>query len=219
MDTLFGLLAPWSCLVCGQEGSFVCLECFAAVPAAPERCYRCLSSVSDGALCADCGPSTSLSAVWSSCEYLGLSSELLHRLKFERAGGSAVTLAEIMVPRIPCPLDGYLVPIPTATRRVRARGYDQAVLLARALSQKWSLPYLSVLARQGQQRQLGASRVQRQSQLASAYRVKRTSAVAGKQIILVDDVLTTGATVEAVAKLCMQHGATSVSAITFAQKL
>ena len=109
-----------------------------------------------------------------------------------------------------------VVPIPTATTRVRQRGYDQAKLLARAIARQTGLRYTNCLVRQGQAHQVGASRQARHNQLEGALRVKKT--VQGVCIILVDDVTTTGATLEAAASVLRQAGAQQIEALTFAYK-
>jgi ComF family protein len=112
--------------------------------------------------------------------------------------------------------DAVLVPVPTATSRVRARGYDQSKLLARAVARRQSLPVLNCLARHGQTHQVGATRQQRLSQLSTAFRVIRPARLAGRHVILVDDVTTTGATLELAAQKLLAAGARRVDAVTFA---
>ena len=106
---------------------------------------------------------------------------------------------------------------PTATSRVRQRGYDQAKLLARALARQAGLPYLDCLARVGQTHQVGATREQRLRQLQAAFRVRRPNAVRSAYLLLVDDVSTTGATLELAATILKSAGARRVDAIVFAQ--
>ncbi|MDL2341577.1 MAG: phosphoribosyltransferase family protein [Patescibacteria group bacterium] len=115
------------------------------------------------------------------------------------------------------PATTIVVPLPTATSRVRQRGYDQAALLARNYSKLTGLSCLPCLARVGQQHQRGASRQQRLEQLQRAYRVKRRFSLAGASVLLVDDVTTTGASLRAAADTLLRAGATQVSAIVFAQ--
>jgi ComF family protein len=214
IETILQLLAPWSCLVCGDEGEFVCASCYDAVPAAS-------ASPLDGTRLDSAWLGRArFKGAWAASDYRGLSKDLVYKLKFERAAGLAWTLAKIMDERLPSfASDTLVVPLPTANKRVRQRGYDQAVLLARAFAKQRSLTFVQMLARQGHQRQVGANREQRHAQLARAWRIKKPALMRGASILLVDDVLTTGATIESAANLCMQHGARSVRAITFAQKL
>jgi ComF family protein len=113
--------------------------------------------------------------------------------------------------------EGVLVPVPTTTSRVRQRGYDQAKLLARQLSRLTGLSYQDCLVREGRTHQVGANRQQRQQQMKQAFRVKPKCPSRSQHIILVDDVLTTGATLESAAQTLRARGYKRVSAIVFAQ--
>jgi ComF family protein len=110
-----------------------------------------------------------------------------------------------------------IVPVPTATSRIRQRGYDQAKLLAKAISKQSRLTYLDCLARSGQTHQHGTSRHTRLGQLENAFRVKHPRSVQNAHIILVDDVVTTGATLEAAAKVLKQAGGKQIEALAFAR--
>jgi ComF family protein len=142
---------------------------------------------------------------------------LLWGLKFHGQRAVAPLLAQRMKSYIvPASID-LLVPIPTATSRVRQRGYDQAVLLTQELSRQSGLPSSRLLKRHGQAHQVGASRRQRLLQLRAAFRVSKQHHLTGKNILLVDDVLTTGATLEAAAAALKATGARRVYGIVAAQ--
>jgi ComF family protein len=126
-------------------------------------------------------------------------------------------MARLMSARCIFDEDAVLVPVPTATSRVRQRGYDQAELLCRELASLTRLPYRTALARHGQSRQVGTNRTERRAHLEGALRVRHPETIQGKHVVLVDDVLTTGATIEAAAKVIRRAGAKRVDAIVFAQ--
>lgn len=156
--------------------------------------------------------------------YDGVAKDLIWQLKFHGAQAAAEVMARHMAPLLS---DIYgsttsrlavLVPVPTATSRARHRGYDQARLLARELSRQTGLPYADCLRRSGQTHQVGASRVQRLKQLQTAFRVKASRFLpVSDTVILVDDVLTTGATLESAAAVLEQTGRCSIDAVVFAQ--
>lgn len=126
-------------------------------------------------------------------------------------------MVRLMTARLVFDDEAVLVPVPTATSRVRQRGYDQAGLLSQELSRRTGLPSLPLLARCGQDRQVGSGRTERVRHLTGAFRVPAGKDVRGKHVILVDDVLTTGATLEAAAATLHKAGAARVDALVFAQ--
>jgi ComF family protein len=110
-----------------------------------------------------------------------------------------------------------LVPVPTASSHVRRRGYDQAKLITRLVAAQTGLHYTDCLIRTGQSRQVGASRRQRLEQLQHAYRTTEHKLIKAAHIILIDDVVTTGATLEAAAGALRRAGASRIDAVVFAQ--
>lgn len=221
LDNLLSVIAPHNCLVCGVEGQLVCRLCaFDAFPQLPSRCYRCKALTSDYAVCDNCRTNTSLKRVWIKTSYENTAKDLIHFFKFERARSATSVIVESLDEFLPYFVEQILVvPVPTATERIRQRGYDQAALLAKALAERRNLEYLPALARLTHTRQVGASRKQRFEQLQLAFSVTKSQAIKDREILLIDDVITTGATLETLARLLKKAGAKSVMAATFAQKL
>jgi ComF family protein len=115
------------------------------------------------------------------------------------------------------PSDIIITHVPTANSRVRLRGYDQAKLIAQHYAQATSLPHATLLARASDVRQVGASASQRKQQLRGGFRVLRPNSVQNTKILLTDDVITTGSSLEACAEALVHAGAREVHAITFAR--
>ena len=115
--------------------------------------------------------------------------------------------------------DYIVVPVPTATSRLRQRGFDHSALLAKSISRNLRLPYSAALGRLGQERQLGAPRSQRLAQPAGNYFIKRPAEITGRDVLLIDDVITTGGTIIECAKILRAAGARHVDALVFAKKL
>ena len=216
LDKIVSTFAPYDCLGCGIEGSLLCGDCLALFGQLPERCYRCRKLSPGNKTCNSCRSSSVLRVVEASTTYEFIAKELVWQLKFQGAQAAANQIAQFMASLLST--EGVvLVHVPTASSRVRQRGYDQAMLIAKALSRQTGLPHRTSLGRLGQHHQVGMGREQRVTQLAKAFRVLRPGSVAGKHIVLIDDVLTTGATLEAAARALKAAGAKHVDALVFAQ--
>lgn len=189
-----------------------------ALPVVPSRCYRCKAVTDNYCVCTTCQSTTPLEQVVVLTHYTGVAKELLHHMKYERARAGIEEVATLLAPQFWCvPSGASLAHIPTATSRVRQRGYDHAQVLARSLSRLTGRTHRTALARVGQAHQVGARRAERLRQLQGAFRPVRPQGFQGKHLILVDDVLTTGATLEAAARELKRAGAKQVSAVVFAQ--
>lgn len=210
-DRLAGLIAPHNCLVCNREGDLLCADCRAnAVITKRPTCYRCNALSDGGKTCKSCRSSSALSGVVVASHYDGQVKELIGRLKFQQTVAAAETLAGLLYPLLDPAQFDLVVAVPAASSRYRARGYNQAELIAKALASKLALPYLRPLVRLGYARQLGQSRQKRIEQMNQAFAAKPTPLVQNACILLVDDVLTTGATLNACATELKKAGAKSV---------
>lgn len=225
LERLVALYAPHLCVGCEAEGATLCDDCRRQLPALVACCYRCRVGTVMGETCLDC-QAFGIDAVSAATRYTGAAKAVVHQLKFGRAREAAHGMALAMVaayhPRIHrthAATRGrvLVVPAPTASSRIRMRGYDQAALLAKSFARQSGLAYAPLLMRSGNQRQVGASRAQRQIQLKSAFYVASTARIRGAHIILVDDVLTTGSTIEAAAATMRAAGAHRVEAVVFAR--
>jgi ComF family protein len=218
LDTIVSLYAPHACVGCGEDGAALCGNCLRRLRPATDRCYACHVATKRGRTCRGCNLS-GLLAVRSVARYDDAAKATVWALKFDRARAAAGCMAPAMAEAMRGGMcRGMLVvPAPTAASRARTRGYDQAALLARELAAYTGLTYAPLLMRLGNQRQVGASKSQRTSQLQDAFVMKRPQRVKGKHVLLVDDVVTTGSTLEAAARVLLATGAASVQAVTFAQ--
>jgi ComF family protein len=220
-ERLVGSIAPHLCIICGSEGSLLCDWCLPdAMPPVPSRCYRCHSLTDNSSVCKKCRPKSRLGHVWVRTEYDGHAKRLIHDFKFERAQAAAAPVARLMAEPVPY-LDRQVIVthVPTATSRVRRRGYDHARLLAGQLAKNLDLAYAPLLMRLGQTRQVGSKRSSRLAQLQGAFTVRKSGPIQGGHILLVDDIVTTGATLELAARVLKAGGAKSIDAAVFAQKI
>ena len=218
------LLYPPRCSLCGRAGAFVCEACLAKLPRAlPPRCARCWLPVLAGAPCGRCRVQPlRLTAIRSPFRYEGDVRRLVQAFKF----GGQSALAEAMAGQIvslvrETGLDAeVIVPVPLSTGRQRQRGYNQAGLLAAAIGKSLELPVALALrrTRSGQAQARSASAAERLRNVEGAFAVTGQGAIAGRRVMVVDDVATTGATLDACARALLKGGAAAVEAVTFARE-
>ncbi len=220
LENIVSLIAPHYCLVCGGEGAVVCAWCLPDLAAPlPERCYRCKAAAKDSLVCQKCRRVSRIRHVWVRTEYEGLAKRLVHDFKFERKVAAAEPIAKLMIESLPyLPPDTIVTHAPTASSRVRRRGYDPADLLARSIARQLGLRQEVLLLRTTQTRQVGSKRAVRLAQMQAAFRPIHAESLQKTTILLVDDLTTTGATLEAAARCLKSAGAKKVDAVVFAQK-
>lgn len=214
---LLSVLAPPSCLACraplGAPG-VLCGVCRAELPWLRDPCPRC-------ALPRPCGPCPArggaLTASWAPVAYDGPARELVFALKLAGALPAAAAMAAQIAARVPRALvdDAVLVPVPPALARRRQRGFDPADRLVQELAERTGRPVARCLRRPGgARRQVGRGRRAR----AAGLRFE-AAGVPPPIVLLVDDVHTTGATLDACARALRDAGARRVGAVTYARTL
>ena len=151
--------------------------------------------------------------------YGDLARALAIRLKYGRKVAIARTMACYMAPLVGEGTDQLLVPVPLHRTRLWGRGFNQSALVASELSRRLGIAADPLaLARTRRTPPIkGMSPLQRRKTVAGAFRVRDKRAVAGKTVILVDDVLTTGSTAEACARTLKRAGAARVELVSWAR--
>lgn len=217
---------PPVCVSCRQIGAVFCQDCRQSlVWLSGPICARCGRSLPRaGAHCAGCHlEQTPLQEVRAVCAFEGAARDAVHALKYNGMFSVAVPLAELMAQRYPqwsARVD-LILPVPLHPERVRERGYNQAALLVRHLCRSLNVAYgvdaEGALWRTRHTRpQVGLDRVQRRQNVEGAFAADRTY-VHGKNVLLIDDVCTSGATMAAAANALLNEGASTVRGYCFAR--
>ncbi len=208
---ILDLALPPSCAGCGREGAALCPACLPALDAR-------------AGLPADI-PAPLLQLEWCA-PYAGPVRAALHELKYAGEQRLAVPLGAAVARRWSTVGVGaeVVVHVPVHVDRERRRGYDQAALIATVAAERLGLPAVRSLERgRATIAQFELGRDERASNVAGAFRLRGSdatarAAVAGRWVLLVDDVVTTGATLAACGAALMTAGALAVSAIAVARE-
>lgn len=217
IQSLLDIIAPETCLECGNEGSVWCEWCRLQHDPLPSRCFMCHAQTDNYLTCQKCKSKTSLKSVYVFGEYKNLNKQLITSLKYDCKRHVAKHLAKCMSDLLPYYNDPpTLVNVPSSPARVRQRGFDHTTAITKELIKQTKYLQANILVRINDIRQVGASRQQRINQIKGAFRLKQFVKDIPKHIILVDDVVTTGATLSEASKILKQAGVKRIDAITFA---
>jgi len=203
----------------------LCSACSQTLPRLlPPLCPRCGLPQPNGLLCADCRQTkTALDGIRAPFRYEGLVRQAVLHLKYHNLSAAARPLAGLMADYLSAnPLPGdVLVPVPLHPKRLRERGYNQAELLAKELGRRTGLPVAAgcLVRTRYVSAQVRTSTVEeRRRNVAGAFAC-RDGKLAGKAVILVDDVSTSGATFGAGARALKEAGAAAVWGLSLAREV
>jgi len=234
VDELVELFLPRGCLGCGERippeerNGLICPSCRSRLRTPPSpTCPRCQAPKGTGhALeeqCLECVDWPPVLRSARAAVLLGPTARsMVHALKYRGWAELAAFMAERMSREAYSDFeDPILVPVPTTKWRRRTRGYNQAAVLARALSLERSLPIVEAIQRRGGRSQVRLGPREREANVQGAFSLKEKfrSHIRGREVILIDDILTTGATAASAARALESGGVRAVHLRTFARAL
>jgi ComF family protein len=207
-------LMPQECLLCGGMGGArpLCAACTEALPSLPApRCPVCASPSPDGSACGACLKSPpAFDATFALWRYAFPLDKLVQALKYRHyLALSGFCAAEMLA--APCPSGDVVMPLPLSRERLRERGFNQAVEIARPLARALRLPLSldDAVRRADTAPQASLPWKERRANVKDAFECR--SDLGGKAVIVVDDVMTSGATLDEFARTLKRHGATRVT--------
>jgi len=222
------LLFPKHCTSCGKEGTFLCQDCFSLVEPNPYQYCLCAKPqrVMGKGKCGRCR-NRYLSGLYSAATFKQeILKNCIHKFKYSPyLKDLAYPLAYLIILHFETlkkklPPDSILVPVPLFPKKERERGFNQSEEISKIISRAWQIELASgnLVKIKNTAAQAGLSKEKRGENLQGAFQLKNGSAVKGKTIYLVDDVYTTGATMEECARTLKEAGANQVWGITAARE-
>ena len=219
------ILFPQWCVGCGREGDFICYSCRHSLPRiVPPLCPRCGKPQPSGILCPGCvGWQARIDGIRSPFRFDGVMRQAIYQLKYRNLRALAAPLARLLGDYLSTnPVPGeVLVPVPLHRKRLRERGYNQSSLLAQQLGKLTSLPVVDncLIRQRHAPPQARTSTVdERRSNVADAFTCCDHK-LRDKQVLLIDDVSTSGATLDSCAAALKAAGATSVWGLVLAREI
>ena len=221
-QALLDLIYPPRCPGCGRMGFAFCERCQAQVEhIAPPVCLRCGCALPQGGLCSRCQTlPSSLDGILAVAVFADPLRQAIHALKYENNTTLAAPLGAMMVgfwQRGGLPQADLIVPVPLHSKRKAERGYNQSSFLARVVGRGVGVPVddHTLIRQRHTLPQVGLNFLERQRNVEGAFACRGD--LKGKTVVVVDDVCTTGATLEACATALRVGGASAVWAFTLAR--
>ena len=219
------LLFPRYCVGCGREGSFICSACRKSLSRiTPPLCPQCGRHQASGILCPQCvSGHGEIDGIRSPFQFNGVMRQAIHQLKYQNLRALAKPLARLLGDYLNdnyLPADG-LVPVPLHPRRIRERGYNQSALLAGELGKLINLPVAAdcLTRREHRPPQAKTTTVEERRANVSGAFTCHGQWLRDKQVLLIDDVATSGATLDACAAALKAQGAASVRGLVVAREI
>ncbi|NOQ87328.1 MAG: ComF family protein [Gammaproteobacteria bacterium] len=224
---LLSNLFPSRCILCLKtvKQSFeVCPDCYQALPHNNVCCVRCALPLAEGihnaVLCERCIQKTpAFDYAHSLFRYEDEVIGLVHRLKFGEKISYARSIGELLLRRLleTDEMPDCLLPVSLHKSRLRQRGFNQSIEISRVLAKKLAIPieHSAVIRQRSTVAQTGLNAKQRQKNIKGAFSVVRQ--LNYKHVLIVDDVMTTGATVNELAKVLKKNGVSRVGVLSIAR--
>lgn len=187
----------------------------------PPLCDCCGREVGAGTRCQDCARERpAIDGIRACSRFEGAIRQAVHRLKYNGQRTLAEPLGLFLARTASqMPAVDAVVPVPLHPSRERLRGYNQSALLARVLARHLGVPVVAATRRVRQTRdQIGLDRHQRRENVKGAFACTNSAVAAGRSLLLVDDVCTTGSTMLACAEPLRRAGATGVWGLVVARQ-
>ncbi len=221
MPSLLDFIFPKKCVSCGRFGAYICFECLKKIePIDQPICSVCQRQAIGGKTHPGCLKKFGLNGLIVGCRYRGVIRRAIFQVKYRWTFDVAKVLVDLLSENIwkfSVPKNYILVPIPLHRKRENWRGFNQSERFCRIMAEKFGVSTSSVLVKVLETRpQVGLTREERRKNIRGAFQISQSEKVKGKSYILVDDVFTTGSTMNEACRVLKAAGAGEVWAMAIA---
>ena len=224
LQIILDFIFPIECLHCGVEDEFLCDHCFNKIELRNlKQCPLCNKEQVNDSLCANCKSNSFLDEVVICADYENeILQQTIHYYKYKYVKNLQTALGQIMTnkfSKVKFPKNLIIIPTPLHKCRQLERGFNQAELLANIISKHFKLPVINNILwrKKNIQHQADLNKKQRLKNIQNCFAIKNADLIKNKEILLIDDVITTGATLNEQAKLLKQNNARKVWALVIAK--
>ena len=231
-NKIINLISPEDikCIVCDDELDHttkhcMCKSCLDSMPTIKKPCIRCGAEIFDGGkVCIECKSDTRLfKQAIAPFNFCDKTVSLVYRFKYGAERYLAKYMAYFMTNCVVSNKIDFdiIIPVPLSDKRLKLRGFNQAELLAKYIAQDLDKPIElnSLIRSRDTLTQTHLSKQERKDNLKQAFDITDKSPIKGKNILLVDDIFTTGATSDEITKVLLDNGAKNVVVVTFAHAI
>ncbi len=228
---ILDLIFPRQCLGCGEEGVDLCSCCFDKIDINnKDYCALCHQELFLSKVCPNCKKESSLLNIWVAADYNNeILQDLIHNLKYKHIENLSIVLADLIIKYLQKKdifstlqinnQNTCLVAVPLHKKRYLERGFNQSYLLAERLGHFYNIEVKDLLKRKiNTVSQVNLNRQERKNNISNAFALNDVEIFANKKIILIDDVITTGSTLNECARVLAEKGFRDIYALVIAQR-
>ncbi|MFA5188479.1 MAG: ComF family protein [Patescibacteria group bacterium] len=229
---ILDLFFPKECFGCGEEGLYLCHQCLGKIDLNKRYyCALCKAESRQSLICPNCRTGSSLLAVWVATDYNNkILQDLIHHLKYNYLEELAEDLANLAISYLETnnilntfelnQANTIIVPVPLHKKRFLSRGFNQSELLTKKIGNYFRFSNKGLITRNiNTPSQINLKRIDRQANVRDVFSlITIKDCDKNKKIILIDDVITTGSTLNECAKILSEHGFKEIYGLVIAQR-
>jgi ComF family protein len=224
LKAIWDILFPKKCINCGREGQYLCDDCLSLIEINPFNYCLC-EKLEKRSKCGNC-QNRNLDKILSATSFNNkIVKEAIHKFKYGYIEELSVPLSLLILNHlqiIDCQIDKsfIIVPVPMHIKKKRRRGFNQSEEISKIISSSTTIPLSTTLIKTKETKpQMELNRAERIENIKDCFEIKDKNEIGNKTILLIDDVYTTGTTMDQCAKVLKENGAREVWGLTVAREL